>query len=55
MYGDDLVEQWEIDAGLHDLWNTMLLPTLLVLLARFAPNLVAPVPPAAIDPPQEAQ
>ena len=41
MYGDGLVEQWEIDSGLHDLWNTMLLPTLLLLLARFAPRLVA--------------
>lgn len=40
-YGDDLVEQWELDAGLHDLWNTMLLPTLLLLLARFAPGLFA--------------
>ena len=40
-YGDGLVEQWELDAGLHDLWNTMLLPTLLLILARFAPGLFA--------------
>ena len=45
-YGDDLVEQWELDASLHDLWNTMLLPTLLLLLAPFAPRLFA-APPAA--------
>jgi cell shape-determining protein MreD len=38
-YADDLVEQWELDASIHDLWNTMLLPTLLLLLARFAPRL----------------
>lgn len=44
-YADDLVEQWEIDASLHDLWNTMLLPTLLWLLVRFAPRLFAPAPP----------
>ena len=52
MYGDGLVEQWEIDSGLHDLWNTMLLPTLLLLLARFAPRLfVTPTPdPAANEP-----
>ena len=46
MKGDELVEQWELDAGVHDLWNTMLLPTLLLLLARFAPRLfVEPGPP----------
>lgn len=47
MKGDELVEQWELDAGLHDLWNTMLLPTLLLLLARFAPRLFAPEEPVA--------
>ena len=45
-------EPWEIDAGLHDLWNTMLLPSLLLLLARFAPGLVAPPPPS---PPPESE
>jgi hypothetical protein len=47
-FGDDLVEQWELDAGLHDLWNTMLLPTLLLLLVRFAPALF--VPPGSPEP-----
>lgn len=42
---DELVEDWEKAAALHDLWNTMLLPTLLLLLVRFAPRLTAPVPP----------
>lgn len=41
MFGDRLVEAWEVDAGLHDLWNTMLLPSLLLLLARFAPRTMA--------------
>ncbi len=39
------IEQWQIDGGVRDLWNTMLLPTVLFLLARYAPRLlVAPVP-----------
>lgn len=54
MFGDGLVEGWELGAALHDLWNTMLLPTLLLLLARFAPRLMvaaAPAaPPAPMDP-----
>jgi hypothetical protein len=40
-FDDRLVEAWEIQASLHDLWNTMLLPTLLLLLARFAPHIMA--------------
>lgn len=54
-YGDRLVEPWELDAGLHDLWNTMVLPTLLLLLARFAPRLfAAPAPEPAAEPVREA-
>ncbi|HEX8224719.1 MAG TPA: hypothetical protein VF605_12955 [Allosphingosinicella sp.] len=55
-YGDDLVEQWELDASLHDLWNTMLLPTLLLLLVRFAPGLFAAraAKPVAGEPGEEA-
>lgn len=48
VHGDDLVEAWEKAAALHDLWNTMLLPTLLLLVVRFAPRLTnraAPAPP----------
>ena len=29
IYRDDLVEDWEQAAALHDLWNTMLVPTIL--------------------------
>lgn len=39
MYRDGLVENWEKAAALHDLWNTMLVPTLLALMVRFAPGL----------------
>lgn len=40
---DGAFEEWERSAALHDLWNTMLVPTLLALLVRFAPRLfVAP-------------
>jgi hypothetical protein len=42
---DDLVEAWEKEAALHDLWNTMLLPTLLLLVVRFAPRLTSRVRP----------
>lgn len=40
IYSDELFEQWEQKAALHDLWNTILLPTLLLLLTRFAPGLM---------------
>ncbi|HEX6376796.1 MAG TPA: hypothetical protein VFZ91_13880 [Allosphingosinicella sp.] len=36
---DGRFEGWERAASLHDLWNTMLAPTLLALLVRFAPRL----------------
>jgi hypothetical protein len=45
MQNDNLVEDWEKAAALHDLWNTMLLPTLLLLVARFAPRLTGRVDP----------
>src|SRR3712207_2791845 len=34
MYGDGLAEPWERESAVHDMWNTMLLPSLLLLLAR---------------------
>lgn len=39
LHRDDLIEDWEKGSSLHDLWNTMLVPTILALLARFAPRL----------------
>jgi cell shape-determining protein MreD len=36
---DGVFEDWERGAALHDLWNSMLVPTLLALLVRFAPRL----------------
>jgi hypothetical protein len=50
VHRDDLVEAWEKAAALHDLWNTMLLPTLLLLVVRFVPRLTTrvrrPPPPS---------
>jgi hypothetical protein len=44
MFQDGIVEDWERAASLHDLWNTMLAPTLLALLVRFAPRLTGSKP-----------
>ncbi len=33
------IQQWQISGALHDLANTMVLPTILLLLVRYAPNL----------------
>ena len=49
VHRDNLVEEWEKAAALHDLWNTMLLPSLLLLVVRFAPRLtsrIRPPPPS---------
>jgi hypothetical protein len=35
------IQRWQIDGVIHDLVNTMVLPTLLLLLARFAPGVFA--------------
>jgi uncharacterized paraquat-inducible protein A len=35
---DGVAEDWEWWTSLHDLWNTMLVPTLLLILVRFAPS-----------------
>ena len=46
---DGRFEAWEQGTSLHDLWNTMLAPTILALLVRFAPRLTAggrPRPPS---------
>lgn len=48
----DRDEQWA--ESIRDGWNTMLLPTILLLLARFAPGLLArsrPAPERMIDAP----
>ena len=42
---DGVFEEWERAAALHDLWNTMLVPTLLAGLVRFAPRLFVGEPP----------
>ena len=51
--GDGLIEEWERQGALHDLWNSMLLPTLLLLTARYAPHILVrerrPAPRPAND------
>ena len=39
--------EWQMLAGLQDIWNTLALPTLLMLVARFAPSLLTRRPPRA--------
>ena len=44
--------QWQVSGGIQDSWNTMALPTLLWLLAHYAPGLMTgrgprPAPSAA--------
>jgi hypothetical protein len=36
--------------GIKDVWNTMLLPTLLLIVARLRPRLLAGAPPSSPDP-----
>ena len=48
-YNDGIVEAWEVQGGLHDLWNTMLIPIGLFLIARLAPHRLAPRGSAAED------
>ena len=55
MSGDKLIEEWEKEAALHDLWNTMLLPTLLMLVVRFAPRLLVADPPPPPPPPPPSE
>jgi hypothetical protein len=33
------IQQWQIDGAIHDFLNTMLLPTILMLLVRHRPSL----------------
>jgi hypothetical protein len=51
------VQQWQVLGGLRDMLNTMALPTILLLLARYAPALLtaraaAPVPG---NPPEDSR
>ena len=33
------IHQWQIDGSIHDVLNTMAMPTVVLLLARYVPNL----------------
>ena len=49
------IETWQILGGIRDLWNTMLLPTVLLLLARYAPGIMRrEAPDTATESPQAA-
>jgi hypothetical protein len=49
--GDNPVERWQILGARHDIVNTMILPSLLLVLCRFAPRLFArPSCPAQAPP-----
>ena len=40
-FGEELqLKQWQVAGAAHDLVNTMILPTALLLLCRYAPGLV---------------
>lgn len=45
------IQQWQIDGARHDILNTMVMPTALLLLCRYAPALfrAPPEPPAETD------
>ncbi|WP_129793629.1 hypothetical protein [Sphingosinicella sp. CPCC 101087] len=34
------IEEWQVIGGLKDIWNTMAIPTILLLLGRYSPWLV---------------
>ena len=48
------IKQWQIDGAKHDLLNTMILPTVLLLLVRYAPSLFNAGRPRLPDPADEA-
>jgi hypothetical protein len=37
--GEDQIKAWQVTGGIHDIINTMILPTVLLLLCRRAPYL----------------
>lgn len=39
------IQQWQIKGGMHDIVNTMALPTILLILVRQAPSLFTKAPP----------
>jgi hypothetical protein len=43
---DGMIEDWELAGSLRDLLLVMAMPTILLLICRLAPGLVAPAPPS---------
>jgi hypothetical protein len=52
---DGVLEGWERQGALHDLWNSMLLPTMLLLTARYAPRILVRPPLACAPVAEEAE
>lgn len=48
------IQQWQIDGAKHDMLNTMVLPSVLLVLARYAPSLFNARRPRLRDPAVEA-
>lgn len=44
MENEPYIHQWQVVGSLHDLLNTMVLPTALLLLARYLPSVFGPRP-----------
>ena len=49
------IQQWQIDGAKHDILNTMVLPTVLLLLVRFVPSLFNARRSRLSNPADEAQ
>jgi hypothetical protein len=43
--GEEYLQSWQLAGARHDFINTMILPTLLLLLCRYAPALFRPAAP----------
>ena len=44
------IHRWQIEGSIHDLINTMILPTILMLLVRYVPSLFLRSTPASDGP-----
>ena len=51
---EPFIHEWQIVGSIHDLVNTMILPTILLLLARHAPSLFRPHEGPPAEPPEES-
>jgi hypothetical protein len=47
---EPFIRRWQIEGSVHDLINTMVLPTILMILVRYLPRLFAPLSPSREEP-----